>query len=252
VPFDIDILNLAGNAEFNRVRLGTVLDYRAARYEDVNLNGFQDRVSISNHQQLTGDFTADYRFLPDRYIIGLVRLQEIYYDRAEQQGRDSFTWEAQAGLNYDLTGLWKARFLVGYRNRDYDEPGLKSLSGPAFEAQVTYLPTHLTTLNLTIQRTIEESIRVASVSYTRTAARLTVDHELLRNVILTGEIRAEQRKYQRDGEVSDFIGLVQTRVMLNRRISLIGSYQHTERLKAPAGVSEYGRNQVQLRLRIAL
>jgi len=252
VPFDTDVANLAGRAEINRVRLGASADLRAFRYEDVTFRGFRDQVSTSDRREATGEVTADYRFLPDRYVLTLFRVQDIRYDRTGQRGRDSLTLEAQAGLDYALTGLWRARFLFGYRERDYEGAGIRSLSGPAFEAQVTYLPSQLTTLNLTLQRTIEESIRVASVSYTRTAARLTVDHELFRNVVLTGELRAERRDYAREGNVADVIGIAAARVQLNRTTSLVATYQHTERLEAPAGVSEYGRNQVQLRLRFSL
>jgi hypothetical protein len=56
---------------------------------------------------------------------------------------------------------------VGYRERDYEGVGIKNLSGPAFEGEVTYQPTLLTTLRLSGRRTIEESIRNNAVSFTR-------------------------------------------------------------------------------------
>ncbi|MFC7739385.1 outer membrane beta-barrel protein [Roseomonas sp. GCM10028921] len=253
IPFDTDIFQVGGTAAFNRVRLGTTVDYRLQRYQDVQVRNVRDITSVNDHDILLGEFTADYAFVPGRYVLALVRLQDITYREASQSGRDSFTWEAQGGLQYDLTGLWQGRFVAGYRNRNYEQPGLKSLSGAAFEGQITYVPTQLTTFSLGLSRTIEESIRESSVSFTRTAARLTVDHELLRNVIVSGEIRAERRQYPRGvGTVSDGIALVQARWSLNRNIALIGLYQHTERLEAPNGVSEYGRNQVQLRLRFSL
>jgi hypothetical protein len=253
VPYDTDLIQIAGKAEFNRLRLGSSVDYRFIRYKDVVVDGVRDTVSNNDYQTVLGEFTADYSFLPGTYVLGLVRLQEISYDRSSQQGRNSFTWEAQSGVQYDFDGLWQGRFLAGYRERNYDEPGLKALSGPAFEGQLTMVPSQLTTISFAVQRSIEESIRESSVSYTRTAGRFTVDHELLRNVIVSGTARAEQRKYPRGGgTVADVIGLLEARLLLNRNIALIGSYQHTERVEAPSGTREYGRNQVGLRLRFSL
>jgi hypothetical protein len=253
VPFDTDGVQVAGLAAFNRLRLGASLDYRIIRYQNVTVNGVRDIVSNNDYQTALGEFTADYSFLPGRSVLGLVRLQDISYDRSSERGRDSFTWEAQGGVEYDFTGTWQARLLVGYRERDYEQPGLKSLSGPAFEGEVVLLPSQLTTVTLTVQRTLEESIRESSVSYTRTAARLRTDYELLRNVILAGELRGENRNYPRGGgKASDVIGLVEARVLLNRNMSMVATYQHTERLEAPAGLREYGRNQVLLRLRFSL
>jgi hypothetical protein len=253
VPIDTDIVQVAGTAAFNRLELGSSAEYRRIRYQDVTVDGQRDTVSSNDYNTMIGEFTADYSLLPGRSVLGLVRLQDISYERSEQRGRDSFTWEAQGGLRYDANGLVSVRVLVGYRNRNYEQPNQKSLSGPAFEGELSYAASQLTTITFAAQRSIEESIRQTSVSYTRTAARLRADHELLRNVIVSAELRAEQRKYpQQGGKVGDGIALVEGRYLLTRNLAVIGTYQHTERLEAPEGVREYGRDQVMLRLRMAL
>jgi hypothetical protein len=253
VPYDTDIFQIGSTAGFNRLTLSGLVDYRLLRYEDVTFDNTRDVVSNNNHDELLGEGAAEYSFLPGSSVIGLVRLQDINYDREQQRGRDSFTWEAQAGLKYDFDGFWAARVLAGYRNRDYEQPGLKSLSSPAFEGELTLMPSQLTTVTLTLRRTIEESIRETSVSYTRTAARLRADYEVLRNLIVSGEVRGEKREYPRGGgDVADVIGLMEARMLLNRNMAVVASYQHTERVEAPSGIREYSRNQVLLRLRFAL
>ncbi len=252
IPYDSDIFQIGGTAAFNRLSVSPTVSYTTLRYEEETINGQRTNNSQNDYDSLLAEVEAGYSLVPGRSLLALVRLQDITYQEAGQQNRDSFTWEVQGGFNYDLTGLWQARLLIGYRSRDYEEPGRKPLEGLAFEGQITYLPTQLTTVTLAASRTIEESIRENSVSYTRTAGRLTVDHELLRNVILTGELRAEHREYPQQGEVTDGIGLIGARYLINRNLSLVANYQHTERLSAPNGFREYGINQVQVRLRIAL
>jgi hypothetical protein len=252
IPYDSDILQLGGTVAFNRLSISPSVSYTTLRYEEETINGQRTNNSQSDYDSMLGEVEAEYSLVPGRSLLALVRLQDISYQDPGQSRRDSSTWEVQGGFNYDLTGLWQARILVGYRSRDYEDPGRKPLEGVAFEGQLTYLPTQLTTVTVAAARTIEESIRENSVSYTRTAARLAVDHELLRNVILSGELRAEHREYPERGNVTDGIGLIGARYLINRNLSLVANYQHTERLSAPEGFREYGINQVQVRLRLAL
>jgi hypothetical protein len=253
VPYDTDALQIAGSAAFNQLRLGSSVDYRWVRYQNVTADGTPDVVSNNDYQSLMGEFTADYSFLPGRAVLGLVRLQDISYDRAGQSGRDSKTWEVQAGFQYDVDGLWQARFLAGYIHRDYEQSEVKPLSGPSFEGQLILTPSQLATVTVALRRSIEESIRQTSVSYTRTALRANLDYEVLRNLIVSVGARLEEREYPGDdGSVTDAIGLLEARWMLNRNMTLVGTYQHTERLSAPSGIEEYGRNQVMIRLRFAL
>ncbi|HWL82917.1 MAG TPA: outer membrane beta-barrel protein [Roseomonas sp.] len=250
LPYDSDIFQVGGTATFNRLALSTSLNYTTVRYDDQSDNGGTG--TVGDYDSKGAEFRGEYSLVPGRRIVGLVRLQDISYTESSQRGGDSFTWETQGGFDYDFDGVWQARLLVGYRQRDYEEPGRKSLTGPAFEGQLMWMPTQLTTTTLAVQRTIEESIRQNNVSYTRTAASLTVDHELRRNIILTGSLRAEHRDYPEEGTVTDGIVLVGAQFLLNRHMALTADYQHTERLSAPEGFREYGINQVAVRLRFAL
>ena len=157
------------------------------------------------------------------------------------------------GEVYDFDGVWAARIALGWRERDYEGSGLRNLSGPAFEGEVIWQPTLLTTVTFAARRSIEESIRGDAVAYTRTLGRVRVDHEYLRNVILGAEIGASLSEYQDpDQEATDgFVGL-SARWLINRNLALVGSWQHIRRLNATAGLDEYDRNLFQLRLRIAL
>jgi len=252
IPYDSDVLLVGGTAAFNRLSLSTTATYSTIRYEEQTIDGRRTNNSANDRDSLLGEVQADYSIVQGRSLVGLVRLQDITYQETGQSGRDSFTWEVQGGFNYDFTGLWQARLLVGYRERNYEEPGRKVLAGPAFEGQVMLMPSQLATITVAAARTIEESIRESNVSYTRTAARVTVDYELLRNLIVTGELRAEHRDYPQRGTVTDGIGVLGAQLLLNRNLAVTANYQRTERLDAPEGLREYGVNQVQVRLRISL
>lgn len=254
VPFDSDVVRAAGTAALNRITLAGAVEYRTMRYtEDDGAFPLRGIADGRDYDRTTGELSASYSFLPGRDVTVLTRVTDISYRQSGQSGRDSVSWEALAGVRYDLTGLWGLRFAIGYQQRDYESSAFRSLSGPAFEGQLLYLPSQLTTITLTTRRSIEESTRADNVSYTRTLVRLNLDHELLRNVILSAELRGEHREYNQTKEsVTDGIGIVSAQVFLNRRVSLMASYQRYQRLQASAGIREFDQNLFLLRLRFAL
>lgn len=253
VPYDSDEFEVTGNTSFNRFGLlGTVL-HRTYRFEDVVFNGVPNRVSLNDFDTTIGALGTSYAFGPGRYVNVIARVQDITYQNAASRGRDSSTWELLGGFTYDFDGVWQGRIALGWRERDYRDPRLKNLSGLAAEGQLTYAPTLLTTLRLNVSRTIEESIRQDAVSFNRTQGGIAVDHELRRNVILTGDFRADYREYQSPNQTAfDGIFTVNARYLVNRNLSVIGTYSHSRRFEASNGIPEFDRNLFQLRLRVSL
>ena len=161
---------------------------------------------------------------------------------------------ALLGFEYDFDGVWAGRLGIGYQQRDYNSPQIKALEGPAVEGRVSWSPTQLTTVTFNVARTIEESIRQDAVSYLRTTAGIRVDHEYLRNVLLGGELRADRREYggSQGSTATDGVVQLNSRWLLNRSLSLVGTYAYTPRLEASGTGPTYDRHLVQLRLRVAL
>jgi hypothetical protein len=261
VQYAYDEAVLTGRTQFNRLGVQASGIYRAYRYDDVDLGGpppppgtdNPGRVSRNDFDTWLGQVATSYLLAPGRYLTAIARVQDITYKEAAQNARDSFTWEALGGFNYDFDGVFQGRIAVGYRQRDYSGAGIKSLSGPAFEGELIWQPTLLTTVTLQGRRVIEESIRNNAVSFTRTEAGVLLDHEYLRNVILGVELRADRREYDQPNQtVTDGLGVLSARYLINRNLSVTASYQHSRRLEATTGIDEYDQNLFQLRLRVAL
>lgn len=253
VPYDSDEAQLTGTTRFNRLGLlGTGL-FRTYRFQDVTIGGVRNPVSINDFNTALGALGASYALAPGRFVTAVVRLQDITYQESESRPRDSFTWEALVGFQYDFDGVWQGRLAFGWRHRDYRGPGLKPLEGPAVEGELIWLPTQITTVTFNVRRSIEESIRADAVSYWRTTGGVRVDHELLRNVILGAELRADRREYEQPSQTAtDGVFTLNARYLLNRNIALVGSYSYTQRFEATGGILEYDRNLIQVRLRFAL
>lgn len=250
VHYDSDEFEVSGTTRLNRIGLLATGVYRTFRFEDVPAVG---RISANDFDSMIGALGASYFFSPGRSANVVVRLQDIRYTDSVASGRDSFTWEALGGFQYDFDGVWQASLSVGWRERSYDDPLLKNLSGPAVEGSVTWAPTLLTTVRFAVATTIEESIRQDAVSYRRLNGSITVDHELLRNVLLSGQARFDRREYERPSQVAnDAVFTVGANWLINRNLALVGSYSYSTRIEATGGFQEWDRNLLQVRLRVAL
>ncbi len=253
VQYDSDEVQLTGSTRFNRLGLLATGNFRTYRFEDVTVAGVVNPVSVNDFNTAIGAFGASYALAPGRFITGIVRLQDITYQESVSRPRDSFTWEALVGFQYDFDGVWQGRIAFGWRQRNYRGPGLKPLEGPAVEGELTWLPTQLTTVSFSVRRSIEESIRADAVSFQRLTGAVRVDHEMLRNLILGAEFRADRREYDQPNQtVTDGVVTLNARYLLNRSMALVGTYSFYKRFEASGGFSEFDRNLIQLRLRIAL
>jgi hypothetical protein len=260
VPYVYNEAQAQVQTRFNRIGVLLLGNYRDYSFENVDIGPAPapgaprpGDVSRFDFQSALGALGLTYEIGPGRFVNLIGRYQDIRYDDTAQRDRDSRTWEVLAGFTYDFDGLWAVRAAAGYRERNYEGQGLKNLAGPAFEGEVTWQPTLLTTVTFGARRSIEESIRNNAVSFTRTQGQVRVDHEYLRSVILGAELGVDRREYdQPDEQATDGYGILSARWLLNRNLSVVASYQHSRRLDSSTNIEEFDRNLVQLRLRIAL
>lgn len=251
-PYDVDELQISGLTRLNRLFLTGILNYRIYQFEDVSLDGVVSPLSLNDYKTWLLALGSGYALAPGRLVTLIGRIQDIRYDDQASRGRDSFTWEILTGFQYDFDGVWQARIGIGYRQRNYDSPQIKNLEGLALEGEVIWVPTQLTTVTLGARRTVEESISLNQVSYTRTLVQARVDHELLRNVILGVELGFDRRDYETDLRASDLYTILSGRWLINRNMSLSASYQFVTRIEAKGGAQEYYQNLFQVRLRFAI
>lgn len=173
------------------------------------LNGSFDRVTFDDVRTFGGgtldqrnrDQTVlrttgrgEFALSPDTSLFAQVGYTNTNYDEAlafgvPNRGSDEITF--LGGATFDLSALVRGAVGVGYVARRYDSPIYKDLKGVAAEAKVEYFPSQLTTVGLTVRRTVQDSYYFNSSGYFATAAAFRVDHELLRNLLLNAQLAYE-------------------------------------------------------------
>ena len=109
---------------------------------------------------------------------------------------DSSGWAADAGVHFAMTHVLIGEIFGGYQTQDYDDPAFETTDGFSFGAGLKWFPTMLTTVSFDGARTIEDTSITGSSGYISTRGQIALDHELLRNIIVSGKVGYEQAAYQ--------------------------------------------------------
>jgi hypothetical protein len=125
--------------------------------------------------------------------------------------RDATGLSSVVGVEYDGGGLWFARGYVGHRQQVYDDVTLGDVAGVILGGQVTGNVTPLTTMTGSFDRDIVDTSVAGASSYWDSIATLRADHELLRNLIVSGAIR---------GRLNEFRGINRTDRIVGGGLSL--------------------------------
>lgn len=187
--------------------------------------------SDRSRDEWSGSGRVGYELQPllEAYVKGEYS-DRSYNHKIETDGyqRSSTGYNVTAGLSMDFSGVTFGEFGVGYMSRTYDDSRFGTVSGLTANASLTWNATPITTLKLLAQRSIEETITFGSPGFIGTNGTFSVDHELLRNLLLNGFVRVSKNSYQDVGRSdTDVGGGASATYLLNRYANIAVSYSHS-------------------------
>ncbi|ALL14895.1 outer membrane beta-barrel protein [Caulobacter henricii] len=236
VEYTLGSQNLTAVKEFNRLRLTGKLDARKFNYKD---QGRAFNQNTRDRDEFAYGGKAEYSVSPDTAlfvsVIGNTRSYDIdTVGRAASPGRpavavnrarDSEGYVASVGANFDLSQALRGEVEAGYMEQKYDN--YADLDGFNAKGRVEWFPTELTTLNLAVSRTIEDSVAPGSAGFIANSTSVGVDHELLRNVLLSASATFGKDKYaviDRDDKRTAFNA--SGAFLVNRNVGLFLTYSY--------------------------
>lgn len=205
IQYDMTSLYAAGAKEFNRLRISGRVDWQHYKYIDRTGNFPQDD---RNRDVTLGMVRADYAVSPDTALFVEVAGNDRNYKLSASPiingapefpafiNRDSHGVQVLAGANFELAALVRGELGIGYLKQDYHDSRFSGVSGLGARAQVEWFPTELTTVTLNASRTIEDAGLAGASSYLSTNAGVKVDHELLRNIIVSANAAYGKDNYR--------------------------------------------------------
>ncbi len=245
-------MNAALTKRFNRTEVRAIGDMTFFDFDDAPANnGSIINMDDRDRREIKGTGRIGYDIMPnyEAFVRGTVN-QRNYLKSVDDSNvdRDSHGWETVVGMALKLSGVTFGNVFAGYMRQTPDDPSLKTVDGPSFGGDVTWNPTRLTTVKLAANRTIEDTTLSGASGALATDARLTVDHELLRNVLLSASANYTNWDYRGIGRSDDVVGLgLGATYLLNRYARVSLKYAH-DRRDSDAVDGDYSVNTVFLRL----
>ncbi|QUT05673.1 outer membrane beta-barrel protein [Sphingobium phenoxybenzoativorans] len=250
-PIKVDELTgfLRVRAAGARLRVTAGVDVRDQKYGDARLGGglrtdqgFRDLTLLRGvgrvESSLTGAVSA---FVEGRYT-------DVNYNRqfisAGVVNRDGGQAEGYLGIRVDA-GKLRGVVSGGYTRRTFDSPTYRNFGGLAVDGELTYYASGLTTYTLEAHRNINENGDPGVTAMFNTGARLRVDHELLRYIILSGNVGYDAFSYKsisRTDKVASVGGGV--RYLANRHFEINADVNYLKRTSnLPLFGTEFNRFQ---------
>lgn len=230
VEYDLNQGSIVLTKEFNRLRLTGRVEDKDYNYGDVrNVGGtgvvdqdFRDR------NELTYGGKAEYAVGPDTALyVSAAGNKKDYDSNVVATNRTSDGYVLGVGANFDVSELVRGDVQVGYMKQSYDNAAFADIDGFNAAGRVEWFPTQLTTIGLTGSRSIEESTAVGSQGYIANNIGASIDHELMRNVLLSAAYSHGKDNYRGvdRGDKRDNFSATAT-YLLNRRVGLFLTYNY--------------------------
>jgi hypothetical protein len=144
--------------------------------------------------------------------------------------RSSTGWTVEGGGRVELTGTLYGEIRLGYLWRNYDDPRLRAARGFSFDGNLLWNATGTTTLRLRGARQVEEAASTTAAGNLVTTATIGLDHEMMRNLILSLDGGYMRLAPLGTGNSADlWTGALAARYLISRRFTLKGNLSHAAR-----------------------
>ncbi|MFP1133350.1 outer membrane beta-barrel protein [Asticcacaulis sp. W401b] len=225
----------SGNAGFvaggNRLRLIGRVDYQKFDYKDVRrLGGGVIDMDDRDRVETRGSLRGEYAVSPDTSVYVVYEGNKREYDIVGTSGvRDSDGYEVAVGVNLDLSKLVRGEAQIGYLSQSYDNTKFAKASGASYKARLEWFPTQLTTVGFNASRGIKETPAVGSSGYESAVLGVSVDHEVLRNFIVSGAYTKTDNSFNGiDRSDKRTAANVAATYRVNRTVAVTGGYYYSD------------------------
>jgi hypothetical protein len=229
VEFDTNAVYVGGRYTFGRVRLSASGREQDLNYEDAaTAAGVIIDQDDRDRTERDLEVRAEVAVTPSFALLGQIATNTRDYDLrppAASVNRDSEGHAYLVGANFDLTRLARGEVAVGYLEQDYDDPAIPTIDGVALNALLEWFPTERTTVTFSGRRTVLDAGFVPAAAALLSEGGVRVDHEVRRNVLVSGAVLAGLRDYEGlDREDSSRRVELGVRVLINPRAEMRAGY----------------------------
>lgn len=238
IEYTLGHLNLGTQKTFNRVRVSANLDWSSYDYDDGRTIGTalipSTVIDQDERDREVVSFTVrgDYAVSPDTAIFLQVSANNRSYEidsTPTTAARNSDGYEILAGADFEVSNLISGDAAIGYVSQDFEDVRFKDIGSFGARMRLEWFPTQLTTVTGAVSRVVEDSVVPGAGGFLSTNLSAQVDHELRRNVIVTGQVAYGVDDFRGVDRTDDrWLGAISGTYLLNRYVGIGLSYSYLD------------------------
>jgi hypothetical protein len=207
---------------------------------------------------MQGGAKIDYEFAPLRRVVFVARAvgQDYTHTPPGQPNPNSTSYQVLTGLDYDDDSVWHWRLLVGGEARRFTSKRYRPQNTLIAEAGVGWSPSGMTTVNATVSRETGDAEQQGVSGLVYTTARLTIDHEYLRDLLFRASVGLQKAEYFQGGQQTGTMAGLGVTWVLNRSARLAFTYDqidvHGSSIPTETPIAGYSRGVGLVTMRLGL
>jgi len=230
IAFQLDDIRASYAIADGRWNIAPNLEATNWSYAGTTLLGLPASQAYRDRVVVTGGVTVRYELAPRRSVLLVARAigQDYTHTTRGQPSPDSTSYQVLAGLDYDDDSVWRYRLLVGGEVRQFSSKLYPQQDTLIAEAGVGWSPTRMTTLSATISRETEAAEQAGVSGLVYSSARLTIDHEYLRDLLFRASFGVQRADFFQGGHQTGTTAELGMTWVLNRNARLSVTYEQTD------------------------
>ncbi|MEM7621393.1 MAG: outer membrane beta-barrel protein [Pseudomonadota bacterium] len=233
------------NKTFNRLTMSFGAAYLEYDYDDVSASGG----GVIDQDNRDGDIVtlvqkSSYEFSPGykAFVYGEYNTRDFVGNPGLD--RDSEGYRILSGVEFEVSRILKGEVGLGYLEQDYSEATFEDIDGFSYRSGFIWHPTSLMTIKANGERSVAETVVSGASGRLDTTAAVTLDYEILRNLIASPFFSYQFSDFKGDAREDTYITTgMNVDYMLNRHFHFGMSYNYIERDSNEVGL-DYDRQKV--------
>lgn len=252
----VDVTQLGGEAgleyQAGRLKLRGALGLETYDFDDIQLNSglIQDQ-DFRDRDVTSATARVSYAVERDWALFAEAIQTDSDYDAPNifnAFNRDSSGTIVRVGTDFELKSLIRGDIGVGYQQFEYDDPTFVDVDGLSVAANLQWFVTQLTTISGGAQRAVIDPGLANTSSAIQSSASVRADHELRRNLVITGGASFTNFEFENFNREDDRLNLSAGAIWkLNRNIWVDGAIELTDQ---SSDVQEFTENRFLIGIRI--
>lgn len=195
VEYDVWNASAQITKRFNRVGVTAGGGIRDFKFDPGPVGGLFDQ-GFRDRQVLNAFGRLDYQYSATTSLFVTGSVNRVRYDRIVFVDRASDGYSVLGGVRFELSRLLRGEVAVGFIGQSFRNQGFRNFGGPTYSADIVWEPTPLTTVRFSADRNITDSSLIGVGAVLASRLRADVDHELLRNLNISGYVAYDEDRYR--------------------------------------------------------